>query len=273
MLYRVEGIVIRSTDYGEGNKIVTLLTPTHGKQGVVVRGARKPKSRYGALAQLFTYGEYLYFKSGSLGTLNSGEVIEPFRELREGLEGPAYASYAAELTDRAVGNEDAGAFLFGQLKACLTALAEGKDPAVVIRVYEMIIVGAAGYLPVLDECVNCGRTEGPFRFSPSAGGALCPLCRHRDPDALELDEGVWKLLRLFVGLDLGRLGNIALKDSSKRQLQLAMRRWMDHHLGLNLKSRNFLDQWERHGELLGRPPEEGTRESRANPDPDDGPTV
>lgn len=269
MLYRVEGIVIRSTDYGEGNKIVTLLTETHGKQGLVIRGARKPKSRYGALAQLFTYGEYSYYKSGSLGTLNSGEVIEPFRELREGLDGPAYASYAAELTDKAVGDEDAGSFLFRQLKACLSGLAQGKDPAVLMRVYEMKIVGAAGYLPALDECANCGRTEGEFRFSPALGGALCPLCRHRDPSALELDEAVWKLLRLFVGLDLARLGNITLKESSKRQLQLAMRRWMDAHLGLNLKSRHFLDQLERHGELLGRAPESGVRESRPFDNPDD----
>ncbi|MDB4868222.1 MAG: recO [Cohnella sp.] len=268
MLYRVEGIVIRSTDYGEGNKIVTLLTSTHGKQGVVIRGARKLKSRYGALAQLFTYGEYSFYKSGSLGTLGSGEVIESFRELREGLEGPAYASYAAELTDRAVGDEEAGDFLFRQLKACLKALAEGKDPGVVMRVYEMIIVGTAGYLPVLDECASCGRAEGPFRFSPPAGGALCPLCRHRDPAAMELDDGVWKLLRLFTGLDLSRLGNITLKDSSKNQLQLSMRRWMDHYMGLNLKSRHFLDQLERHGELLGRPPENGTRERRPDPDPE-----
>lgn len=271
MFYRVEGIVIRSTDYGEGNKIITLLTATHGKQGVVVRGARKPRSRFGALAQLFTYGEYSYHKSSSLGTLSSGEVIESFRELREGLDGPAYASYAAELTDRAVGEEDAGAYLFRQLKACLSALAEGKDPAVIMRVYEMKIVGAAGYLPVLDVCAGCGRTDGGYRFSPALGGALCPSCRQRDPSAMELDEPVWKLLRLFAVMDLARLGSVALKDGSKRQIQLAMRRWMDTHLGLNLKSRQFLDQLEKHGELLGRSPESGIRENRAagGPDPFD----
>lgn len=271
MLYRAEGIVIRSTDYGEGNKIVHLLTGTHGKQGVVIRGARKPKSRYGALAQLFTYGEYSYFKSGSLGTLNSGEVIEPFRALREGLELPAYASYAAELTDRAVGEEDAGAFLFRQLKACLTGLAEGKDPSVLLRIYEMKIVGAAGYLPVLDECANCSRTAGAFRFSALAGGALCPSCRHRDPSALELDETVWKLLRMFAMLDLSRLGNVSVKESSRRQLEMAMRRWIDTHLGLQLKSRHFLDQLARHGELLGRTAENPREGEAAENRPFDNP--
>jgi len=270
MLYRVEGIVIRSTDYGEGNKIVTLLTDTHGKRGMIIRGARKPKSRYGALAQLFTYGDYSFYQSGSLGTLNSGEVIASFRELREGLEGPAYASYAVELTDRAVGDEEAGQYLFRQLRACLEQLAAGKDPSVVLRVYEMKIAAAAGYLPVLDACVHCGREDGAFLFSAAAGGALCAQCRHRDPAAIVLDDAVWKLLRLFAGLDLARLGNIAVKETSKRQLQTAMRSWLDAHLDLRLKSRQFLDQLERHGELLGRPPESGARAHVEQPPPSAG---
>lgn len=36
MLYRVEGIVIRSMDYGEGNKIITICTENSGKVGVLV---------------------------------------------------------------------------------------------------------------------------------------------------------------------------------------------------------------------------------------------
>ena len=274
MLYRVDGIVIRSVDYGEGNKIITLLTPSYGKQGVVVRGAKKPKSRFGALAQLFTYGDYSYYRAGSLGTLNSAELLESFRELREGLEGPAYAAYAAELTDRAINDDEAASYLFYQLKACLTALAEGKDPQIVLRAYEMKIVSAAGYAPALEECVNCGRQDGPFRFSPLAGGALCQACRHRDSAALELEDGVWKLLRVFLALDMRRLGNIAVKESTKSQLQLAMRRWLDAHLGLNLKSRHFLDQLEKYGDLLGgptgRPSPEPASQNIDVPDASDG---
>ncbi len=274
MLYRVEGIVIRSVDYGEGNKIITLLTPSYGKQGIVVRGAKKPKSRFGAMAQLFTYGDYSYYRTSSLGTLNNAELLNSFRELREGLEGPAYAAYAAELTDRAINDDEAAAYLFHQLKACLAALAEGKDPQIVLRAYEMKINVAAGYEPVLDECVSCGRQEGPFRFSPLAGGALCSSCRHRDSASLELEEGVWKLLRVFAALDMRRLGNIAVKENTKQQLQLVMRRWMDTHLGLNLKSRQFLDQLEKYGDLLGgpigRPRQAADAQEPGTPDAGDG---
>ena len=100
MLYRVEGIVIRSMDYGEGNKIITLCTENGGKVGVLVRGAKKPKSRHAALVQLFTYGQYVFFRNTGLGTLNAGEIVESHHELREDLVKASYASYACELLDR-----------------------------------------------------------------------------------------------------------------------------------------------------------------------------
>lgn len=252
MLYRTEGIVIRSIDYGEGNKIVTIMTPSLGKQGIVIRGARKPKSRYASLAQLFTLGDFSFYKGGGLGSLNNGEIIESYRGLREGLDQAAYASYLVELCDRAIQDEDAGAFLYHQLHAGLTAISEGKEPRIVARLFEMKIAAAAGYAPMLDACANCGREEGPFYFSAAGGGALCTSCRHRDPRAMELEEGVWKLLRVFSAMDMRRLGNVAVKESTAKQLATVMRRWFDHHLALNLKSRHFLDQWER-GEDFFKP--------------------
>lgn len=245
MLYRVEGIVIRSIDYGEGNKIVTLLTKTNGKVGVLIRGAKKVKSRHTSLAQPFTYGEFVYFKGNGLATLNSGEILESHHVLREQLDMAAYASYAAELTDRSVQDDEATGFHFEQLKACLSALQEGKDAQIVIHLYEMRILDLSGYAPELEECVNCGNRLGPFRLSAQAGGILCQRCTSRDSWAIGLSDGVLKLLRLFRRLDMRRLGKIELRPETKAELKQCMRRLMDTHLGFQLKSRNFLDQLEK----------------------------
>ncbi|MDQ0876910.1 DNA repair protein RecO [Paenibacillus sp. V4I3] len=61
MLRSVQGIVLRSMDYGEGNKIISLFTPELGKVGVMARGAKKVKSRHAAVTQLFTYGDFVFF--------------------------------------------------------------------------------------------------------------------------------------------------------------------------------------------------------------------
>lgn len=245
MLYRVEGIVIRSMDYGEGNKIVTLLTKTNGKAGVLIRGAKKVKSKHSSLAQPFTYGEFVYFRSSGLGTLNHGEIIESHHVLREKLELAAYASYAAELTDRSLQDDEATGFHFEQLKACLTSLGEGKDPQIVIHLYEMRILDLSGYAPELDECVSCGNVVGPFKLSPHTGGILCSRCSGKDPGAILLGDGAYKLLKLFRRMDMRRLGTIQVKPETKAELKICMRKLMDTHLGLQLKSRNFLDQLDK----------------------------
>ena len=249
MLYRAEGIVIRSMDYGEGNKIITLCTETAGKVGILVRGAKKVKSRHAALTQLFTYGEYAYFRNGTgLGTLNAGEIIESHHVLREDLYKAAYSSYACELLDRVLQDEETGAFWFHQLKACLSALEEEKDPQIIINLYEMKILQAAGYGPELNVCISCGREreDDAYAFSPRLGGVLCRHCKHLDPPALELSAKTLKLLRLFARLDLRRLGNVDVKDSTKTELKTVMRSLMDIQLGLRLKSQHFLDQMEKY---------------------------
>lgn len=249
MLYRVEGIVIRSMDYGEGNKIITLCTESGGKVGVLVRGAKKPKSRHAALVQPFTYGQYVYFRNTGLGTLNAGEIVESYHELREDLVKASYASYACELLDRVLQDEETGTFWFKQLKACLQALKDEKDPIVITSLYEMKILQAAGYGPQFDECISCNqeRPDEQLFVSPRLGGVLCRACKHFDPPAMSVSPKALKLLRLFAQLDLQRLGNISVSESTRDEIKKLMRAFMDHQLGLNLKSRSFLDQMEKYG--------------------------
>ncbi|KGE18156.1 DNA repair protein RecO [Paenibacillus wynnii] len=249
MLHRVEGIVIRSMDYGEGNAIITLCTENAGKVGVLVRGAKKARSRHAALIQPFTVGQFVFFRNnGGLGTLNSGEITESHHPLREDLVKAAYSCYACELLDRVLHDEETGSFWFRQLAACLTALEEGKEPGVIINVYEMKILQAAGYGPQLEQCVICGqeRPDDQLLISPRLGGVLCRSCKHNDPPAMEISPRSLKLLRLFAKLDLTRLGNVDVKADTREELKKVMRAIMDFQLGLRLKSQNFLDQLDKY---------------------------
>lgn len=245
MQYRVEGIVIRSMDYGENNKIITIYTNTNGKVGIVVRGAKKAKSRYGSMTQLFTHGEFIYFRNSGLGTLTHGEIIQSHHVLREQLEMTAYSSYAAELTDRVLQEEDASSYMFEQLHACLIAIEEGKDPEIITELYELKILETAGYGPNFESCSSCGNEQGSMVMSARAGGVLCDRCRYKDTSALILSDGALKLLRLFRKMDLRRLGTIQVKDETKKQLKQALRLLMDTHINVTLKSRSFLDQLDK----------------------------
>lgn len=72
MLKKQDAIVLKSIDYGETNKIVTLFTKEDGKLAVLAKGAKKPNSRFAAVTQPFVYGSYLYFQGNGLPSLSQG---------------------------------------------------------------------------------------------------------------------------------------------------------------------------------------------------------
>ena len=127
MLQKCEGIVIRSTDYGETNKVVTLYTREWGKIGVMARGAKKPNSRLSAITQLFTHGYFLVQKGTGIGSLQQGEMITSMRSIREDIFLTAYASYIVELTDKSTEDKKPNPFLFELLYQTLNYLNEGYD--------------------------------------------------------------------------------------------------------------------------------------------------
>jgi DNA repair protein RecO (recombination protein O) len=247
MLYRVEGIVIRSVPYGEGNTIITIFTEEYGKVGLMVRGARKARSRYAAVSQLHTHGIFVYYqsKAGSLGTLNDAEVLSAFPEIASDLRNSAYAAYFAELIDRFVPEGEASAFLYGQYKAALEAIQAGKDPMVIAFMLELRLFQFSGIAPVMEVCAQCGHSPkpgAPAAWSVESGGMLYGGCT--SPDALPLPPASAKLLRLLARTDLRSVGQVHVRADTKHPIKRALRHWMDAYAGVTIKSRNVLDQIE-----------------------------
>jgi DNA repair protein RecO (recombination protein O) len=242
MLEKCEGIVIRTTDYAETNKIVTLYTREWGKVGVMARGAKKPNSRLAAITQPFTYGHFLIQKGRGLGSLQQGEIIYSMRSMREDIFLTAYASYIIDLTDKSTEEKKPNPYLFQLLLQTLQFLDEGYDQDILMHIYEMKMLNVLGLYPILDHCANCGRTEGTFSFSVREGGLLCERCLEKDPYHFKVSQASIRLMRLFYLLDLSRLGSISVKEETKAELKKMITAYYEEYSGLHLKTRRFLDQ-------------------------------
>lgn len=243
-----EAIVIRTTEYGEGHLIIVLFSRAAGKISVMARGAKKMKSRYTAVSQLFTYGEFSFFAPNQgMGTLHTGEVITSHHGLRIDLDKTAYAAYISELIDKVVPEREGSSHLFEQTLAAYEAIETDKDAKIVSMIFELKVLQFAGYTPTLGECVECsgGLQEGPYRFSARMGGMLCKQCMRPEWPVTVLTEKGYKLLQTLQVLDLRRLGNTNLTDGVKVEVQRAIRSFMDAHLEVRLKSRAFLDQLDK----------------------------
>jgi DNA repair protein RecO (recombination protein O) len=244
MLQKVEGIVIRTTDYGETNKIVTLYTREWGKVGVMARGAKKPNSRLSAVTQLFSYGYFLIQKGTGLGNMQQGELISSMRTIREDIFLTAYASYILELTDRSTEERKPNPYLFELVLQTLNYMNEEYDLEILIHIFEMKMLNTLGLYPNLNQCAVCGQTDGRFSFSIRENGFLCHRCLNKDPYHLSISSSTLKLLRLFYYFDLSRLGNISVKPETKKEIKRVIDMYYEEYSGLHLKSKKFLDQME-----------------------------
>lgn len=242
MLQKCEGIVLRSTDYGETNKIVTLYTREWGKIGVMARGAKKPKSRLSAITQPFTYGFFLLQNGRGLGNMQQGEIITPLRAIKEDIFLTAYASYVVELTDKSTDEKKTNPFIFELLYQTLTYLNEGYDPEILKNIYEMKMLPVLGLYPILNQCAVCGDKEGQFSFSIREGGIICHRCLTKDPYHLKISSATIKLLRIFYFFDLNRLGNISVKSETKAELKKVIDTYYNEYSGLFLKTKKFIEQ-------------------------------
>ncbi|NGP43527.1 DNA repair protein RecO [Bacillaceae bacterium SIJ1] len=245
MLHVCEGIVLRCTPYGETHLICTLFTRERGKWAVMARGARKSKSKLTAVTQLFTHGHFSIRGERGMGTLIQGEISTSLRAVREDLEKTAAAACMVELTDRLTEDHVSDPALFEVLKKSLHLLQQGIDPMVILAIYETKLSTYAGIALILNQCAHCRQDKPLSAFSASEGGMLCNSCASKQPYAIYVTPAIPHLLRLFMEVDLNRLGKVNVSDANKRMLRQILTTYFDEAAGIRLKAKRFLEQLDR----------------------------
>ncbi len=245
MLEKIEGIIIKTVDYGETNKIVTIFSKRIGKFAAMARGAKKPRSRMAAVTQPFIHGQFFVYVNSGLSTIQQGEIIDSFRPIREDIEKTAFTAYLTELTEKLIDDKSADPYLYEQLYQTMLRIADKEEYAVPVMMYELKVFRKGGFAPTLSHCVNCGRTELPYVFSIGEGGFLCRNCRRLDENAVHLTETQVKLLQLFQSVGIEQVGEISVKQENKQLLRQIIDAYYDRHGGYFLKSKKFIQQLDK----------------------------
>lgn len=245
MLEKIEGIIIKTIDYGETNKIITIFSKNIGKFTAIARGAKKPRSRMAAVAQPFILGQFFVYINRGLSSIQQGEIIDSFRGIREDIVKTAYTAYVMELTEKLLDDKSPDPFLYEQLYETMKWVSVKENSDVPIMMYELKLFAKGGFEPNLSNCVNCGSKESLEAFSLSEGGLLCNRCRQIDPDAIFLTKTLIKLLRIFQNVGLEQVGDISVKPENIKLLRQLIDAYYDRFGGFYLKSRKFLGQLDK----------------------------
>ena len=86
---KTTGIILSRTDYGEADRILTVLTPDHGKLRLKARGVRKVKSKLAGGIELFSTSHITFIEGkgdSGLGTLISTRLIKHYGHIIDDID-------------------------------------------------------------------------------------------------------------------------------------------------------------------------------------------
>ncbi len=247
--WKLTGVVLRTVDYGESDRVVTLLSRERGKVSAFARGARASRRRFGGALEPFTLvaAEVRARTASDLLGLESTAVLRGHGGIRGDLARIACASYATEVARELVQDHEPHSELFDLLLEYLDLLDRAPARPAALRAYELGALQAAGLAPRLDACARCGAGLDPsaraVRFDPGHGGALCTGCSASgSPRAPLLSRvAIDALARLQAG-GLAAAVTEPLPPAAGRELREALGSFLAHHHGRTLASRRFLDE-------------------------------
>jgi DNA repair protein RecO (recombination protein O) len=239
---RVEAIVLKHSDFGEADRLLTLYTREQGKLRALAKGARKPRSRKGGHIEPFSEVSLQLGKGSSLYIVSQAEARDTHAALSENLVALGYASYVVELLDKFTYDGDENRGLFRLLRETLGRLGQSAEAELAVRYYEVRLLDLLGFRPELQQCLNCGKqiqAEDQY-FSIQKGGVLCPECGRREPGADPISMPALKYLRHFQRSSYADATRAQMPPSVKLELETLMDHYLTYLLERALNSPRFL---------------------------------
>ncbi|GAC1360876.1 MAG: DNA repair protein RecO [Ktedonobacteraceae bacterium] len=258
--YPTEAIILKHTDLGEADRILTLLTPYKGKVRAIAKGSRRPISKKAGHLELLCYSKLQLAVGRNLDIVTQAQASENFFHLRNELWHMTCGFYLAELVDRFIEDDTEHQDVYNLLLGSLRVLdldaegaqqrrAQGISPTehdhdrttLLLRYFEMYLLSFIGYEPVLRSCAHCkaelkAEENG---FTPVLGGALCPNCSHLWSQSLSVNA--LKVLRILQRTEWGKVPPFRLDVRLQAEIEAAMHGLLRYHLERDLKSWSFLE--------------------------------
>jgi DNA repair protein RecO (recombination protein O) len=193
------GIVLARTDYGEADRIITLLTPDHGKLRLMAKGVRRIKSKLAGGIELFSVSEITFIPGRrEIHTLVSSRLQTHYGQIVKDITRTMRTYDLLKRLNRVT--EDAtGPEYFDLLNAALAALDAGISEAVVELWFDAQLLRLAGHQPNLQTDAAGQRLQPEAYYTFDTDSMVFTASSHAPYHA-----GHIKLLRLAFGADTPR---------------------------------------------------------------------
>lgn len=254
----IDGVVVRVRDTGERDRYLSVLTAERGRITLLSKGSHSLRGTQTAVSQLYTYGNFEFYRRGDFNILKGGSVSRSFYRLSQDIDRLNLASYlcevACELTDEGEPAEEMLRLLLNSFH-CIEN--EVYPQELIKGAFEMRAATLSGYEPDLSCCTACACREAEHWYLDVMNGSLiCPECLKKRGSAAKqvgvyddlreaevlcpISAAVRAALEYCVRGPLSRLFSFELRDEEDlRTFAKTAQTYLLSHLGRGFDSLDF----------------------------------
>lgn len=247
-LYRTPAVVLSRRDYSEADRILTVFTPSLGKQEFLAKGIRKTTSRKAGHLELFTHSSLLVAKARTWDIVTEAASVESFRYLRTNLEAIGYASTICELVDCFTESDDDNQPLWDLFLLTLRVLDEYAqdpqrlEPQLLLHWFQLQLLALTGFQPEFFFCLGCRTAITPVTnyLSLEDGGVFCPQCAASHDGVEAIDADILKMLRHCQRSAWAELQSLRIRPAIQQAIDTILNRYLLTIVERQLKAVTFL---------------------------------
>lgn len=235
-----KGLVLRTVDYRDSDRMLTIFSPEYGAMSILSRGCRKQKAKLRAASQIFACGEFEIKGKADRYYLTGAKIEESFFEISSDAVCFAAGSYILNLSEQVIYPEQENFGLYNLLILVLKKLCNAENFHEIVLFFELRIMVSEGFSPWLIDCTICGGNEMPYYFDIKNGGLLCADCHSIESSLIK--AGTLATLRYMLEMDINKIDNLIITDEIKMDIDNILSAYVRMHMDKSLKSRHLFEK-------------------------------
>lgn len=237
MRMNTDALVLKVTDTGESDRLVTLLTSEYGVLRAFANRAKKINSKMHGATQSLCYGDFSVYKSRDSYIVDDAVAKEVFFGLREDIEKLALSQYFCALAAELVPEmEPARDYLRVILNSMHLLEKQRRSNDFLKAVTELKFMAFSGFMPDLTVCPKCGgEPSGEIYFNVNDGSIYCRGCGSGE----KINSTVLAAMRHVCANPIEKIYSFSLPVSDEKRFAAVCERFLLSQTGKRFKTLEF----------------------------------
>jgi len=242
MLKTFKAIVLKSDNYSNNDKILTVFSKEEGKIPIMHKRARQIKKSSNAVSQLFTVSEFVCYKGTNFYVHNSSSVLKSYMGLQNSIQKLAAASYFAQMLNYSYEDYQKDERAYNLILYCMNKLEKSDNNLAIkyIPLFQIKLLALTGYAPILDRCAVCGSGSGLCSFDTLSGGMICQSCLIQQKKYSYLSDTDANILKYLLNVTLNNENLEKIDLNNAINLLKLLHCCLNNNIEKNISTYDFL---------------------------------